>query len=554
MAYLQTSTGPTEGKLIELSSRRCVLGRNAECDVVVDTESVSRRHARILMLGRHFYVEDLGSSNGTVVNNEVIHGRVRLAEGDTIRLSRTEFCFHETLTSVGSETETYQLPDQHTLIDEDEGTGESDTGTYLKLDGSGGTDSAEFRAEMATRWSAMLEITAALGQFLRLDKLLPQVLDSLFKMLPQAERACIILKDDVGQLRPGWVKVNQGELRLSRTVINDVLQSRHAIITRNAVADPRFSASQSVADLQIGSIMCAPLMAREGEPLGVIQVDTSDPARAFEQKDLEVLIAVATQAAIAVTVSRLHETELRTRTIERELALAAEVQRNSLPESRPNIDGYEFFDYYEPAEQIGGDYFDYIPLSNGQLAIVVGDVVGHGIPAALMMSKVSAETRFLAASLREPAAILESLNRITCRSNRFGSFVTLAMLVLDPNSHEITIASAGHVPPLLRRDDGSIELPGRDAFGPPLGTDTGTTYLQHTFPIASGELLVLYTDGVTEARNAEGELFGDERLAEVVSSEWTPTSAGARLVHEVATFLGSVAREDDLCIVCMRRN
>ncbi|MBP86303.1 MAG: hypothetical protein CMJ64_06260 [Planctomycetaceae bacterium] len=196
MAYLETSAGPMEGKRIDLSSRRCVLGRNAECDVVVDTESVSRRHAHILMLGRHFYVEDLGSSNGTVVNNEVIHGRVCLCEGDTIRLSRVEFCFHETLKSLGDETHTYQLPDQHNLIDEDEREG--DTSTYLKLDGSSGTDSTEFGAEVATRWSAMLEITEALGQFLRLDKLLPKILDSLFKMLPQSERGCIILKDDIG--------------------------------------------------------------------------------------------------------------------------------------------------------------------------------------------------------------------------------------------------------------------------------------------------------------------------------------------------------------------
>lgn len=551
MAYLQTSSGPSAGRRIELSSRRCVLGRSSDCDVVVDADSVSRRHARILMLGRHFYVEDLGSSNGTIVNNEVVHGRVRLSEGDKIRLSPVEFCFHETLTPASDETAAYQLPDQHDLIDEDEG--HSDSSTYLKLDGSSRSDSTELRAETATRWHAMLEITEALGQFLRLDKLLPLVLDSLFKMLPQAERGCVILKDDVGQLRPGWVKVNSGELRLSRTVINDVMQSRSAIITRNAAVDPRFSGSQSVTDLQLGSIMCAPLIAREGEVLGVIQVDTTDALRPFRQRDLEALVAVATQAAIAITVARLHETELRTRTLERELALAAEVQRNCLPEGRPKISGYEFFDYYEPAETIGGDYFDYIPLSNGQLAIVVGDVVGHGIPAALMMSKVSAETRFFAASLQKPAAILNSLNRITSRSNRYGSFVTLAMLVLDPAAHKVTVASAGQMPPLLRRKDRTIELPGRDEFGPPLGADVETEYCQHTFQLHAGEMLLLYTDGVTEARNADGELFGGERLAEVVAAETTPTSAGSRLVHEVAAFRGTAIREDDLCVVCVRR-
>lgn len=299
--------------------------------------------------------------------------------------------------------------------------------------------------------------------------------------------------------------------------------------------------------------MCAPLIAREDEILGVLQIDTSDSARPFRQKDLEVLIAVATQAAIAITVSRLHEREVRTRTLERDLALAAEMQRNCLPEGRPGIVGYEFFDYYEPAEQIGGDYFDYIPLASGRLAVVIGDVVGHGIPAALMMSKVSAETRFFAASLQEPAAILKSLNRITCRSNRFGSFVTLAILAIDPATHEVTVASAGHVPPLLRRNDGGIELPGRNTFGPPLGTDAETVYHQHNFQLKSQEMLLLYTDGVTEARNAKDELFGEERLSAIVSAEATLTSAGARLVHDVASFLGPVPREDDLCIVCLRR-
>jgi serine phosphatase RsbU (regulator of sigma subunit) len=475
---------------------------------------------------------------------------VRLSEGDTIRLSRVEFCFHETLKTVGDDTRTYQLPDQHTLIDEDEGDGS----TYIRQNALPGSDSAEFRTEMATRWSAMLEITEALGQFLRLDKLLPKVLDSLFKMLPQSERGCIILKDEDGQLRPGWVKVNSGELRLSRTVINDAMQSRSALITRNAAVDPRFSGSESVSDLQLGSVMCAPLIAREGEILGVLQVDTSDPLSPFRPKDLEVLIAVATQAAVAITVSRLHETELRARTLERELALAAEMQRNCLPEGRPKIAGYEFFDHYEPAEQIGGDYFDYIPLASGRLAVVIGDVVGHGIPAALMMSKVSAETRFLAASLQEPAAILKSLNRITCRSNRFGSFVTLAILALDPATHDVIIASAGHMPPLLRRVDGSIELPGRDTFGPPLGADAETSFRQHSFQLEPQEILLLYTDGLTEARNAKGELFGEDRISAIVAAERTAKAAGTRLVHDVSAFLGPVTREDDLCVVGLGRN
>ena len=554
MAYLQTATGPSEGRKIVLSSRRCVLGRSSDCDVVVDADSVSRLHATIVMRGRHFYVEDLNSSNGTVVNNEVIKGRIQLREGDRIRLSWIEFEFHDGLTPLEHHTYESRLPDQRTLIDEDEGSASAhDTSSYLKLDETGNSDTGKFSTEIAARWGAMIEITQALGQHLALDKLLPKVLDSLFKMVPQSERGCIILKDHTGEMRPGWVKVKKGDLHISRTVINDVMKSRHAIVSRNAVVDPRFSSSESVTDLQIGSIMCAPLIDQHGDCIGVIQVDTSNPSQPFRETDLEVLAAVAAQTAIAVTVARLHEAELRNRTMERELVLAAEVQRNCLPDHPPELAGYEFFDYYEPTEQIGGDYFDYMPLPDGKLGIVIADVVGHGIPAALVMSKFSAETRFIAASLQQPAAVLERLNDITCQSNRFGRFVTMAMLTLDPSTHEMNLAVAGHMPPILRHADGTTELPGRAGFGPPLGTVVGTTFQQHVFCMQPGEALVLYTDGLTEARNADGEEFGQKRLGEAIAGGSTAIEIGERVCREVAFFLGKATREDDLCVVCLSR-
>lgn len=184
--------------------------------------------------------------------------------------------------------------------------------------------------------------------------------------------------------------------------------------------------------------------------MGVLQLDTSNGRRAFGQEDLKLLVAMATQTSLAISVAKMHEAELRARTMERDLMLAAEVQRNSLPELRPSVPGYDFFDYYEPAEQVGGDFFDYIPLSDGRLGVVIGDVVGHGIPAALVMSKVLAETRFLAASLQDPATVLDMLNGMTCRSTRLGRFITLVMIVLEPRTHIVTLASAGHVPPQLR--------------------------------------------------------------------------------------------------------
>ncbi|HRX81611.1 MAG TPA: SpoIIE family protein phosphatase, partial [Pirellulaceae bacterium] len=399
----------------------------------------------------------------------------------------------------------------------------------------------------------LIEVTQSLGQFLSLDKLLPQVLESLFKMLPQSQRGCIILKDSDGELKPGWVKVRKGELRVSRAVINKVMQSGDAIVTSNASTDSRFSTSQSLADFRLKSVMCAPLIDRNGNALGVVQLDTSNGRRAFGQEDLRVLVAMATQTSLAITVANLHETELRTRTLERDLMLAAEVQRNSLPEHRPSVSGYEFSDYYEPAEQVGGDFYDYIPLPDGRIGIVIGDVVGHGVPAALVMSKVLAETRFLAASLQDPATVIDVLNGITCRSTRLGRFITLLMVVLDPREHLVTLASAGHVPPVLRRADGSIDLPGRAGFGPPLGTSKKTVYQSHSFQMELGELLFLYTDGVSEAENAAAEAFGDSHVASLVSRGLTPTDVVTNVVDQLETFINETQQQDDLCIVCFGR-
>ncbi|MDA1055593.1 MAG: SpoIIE family protein phosphatase [Planctomycetota bacterium] len=554
MAYLETSGGQSPNRTIPLSSKRCVFGRQSDCDVVVDADSVSRHHARFLLVGRDYFVEDLNSSNGTVVNNQVIRARVRLQEGDRIRLGQFEFLFHESLTPLNRAESDHLLPDQSSIIDEDErGGAKHDTGAYIKIAGTGGSDTGRHSTVTDARFDALLEVMQSLGQFLSLDKLLPQLLESLFKMLPQSERGCIILKDSDGQLKPGCVKVQRGELQVSRTLISEVMRSRDAIVTSNASTDSRFTASQSIADFQLQSVMCAPLIDRAGDVLGVVQLDTSNVRKAFGQEDLRILVAMATQASLAVTVAKLHETELRTRTLERDLMLAAEVQRNSLPEHRPKVSGYEFFDYYEPAEHIGGDFFDYIPLPDGRLGIAIGDVVGHGVPAALVMSKIMAETRFLTASLQDPATVIEMLNGITCRSTRLGRFITLLMIVLDPGKHRVTLASAGHVPPLLRRTDRTIDLPGRDGFGPPLGTAKDTIYQSHSFQMEPGELLFLHTDGVSEAENAADEAFGDSRLTDLVIKGTTPTEVVTYVVASLEAFLAGTKRQDDVCIVCFGR-
>ena len=238
------------------------------------------------------------------------------------------------------------------------------------------------------------------------------------------------------------------QISISRRIIQGVMSRKEAILSADALTDSRFDMSESVVDLQIHSMMSAPLVDSQGQVLGVIQIDTADQRRRFSTDDLEVLVSVADQAAMAVENVQLHERRLETELLERELELAHRVQRGLLPAGPPKVQGYEFADLYEPASHLGGDYFDYIELPGGRLAVTLADVMGKGISAALLMARLSAQVPFCLASLPTPATAVARLNTVFCEPRWEGRFVTFVMLVLDPARHDVTVVNAGHHRPL----------------------------------------------------------------------------------------------------------
>src|SRR5262249_26106646 len=159
-----------------------------------------------------------------------------------------------------------------------------------------------------------------------------------------------------------------------------VLDKVQAVLSEDASSDPRFAMSQSIADFKIRSVMCAPLWTQDNKAFGAIHLDTQDRTKRFTEDDLKLLMGVASQASIALENARLHEDSLARERLKRELELAREVQRAFLPLRPPEVAGYEFFTHYESAFEVGGDYFDFIPLANGRLAVFLGDVAGKGVP------------------------------------------------------------------------------------------------------------------------------------------------------------------------------
>ncbi|MEN6405613.1 MAG: SpoIIE family protein phosphatase [Thermoguttaceae bacterium] len=561
MAVLQSLQGPNAGQLFPLEGATIVLGRHPACDLVLESGAVSRQHARIINLDGQFFIEDLHSRNGTLLNGQPIARRCPLDENDEIGICDLTFSFHQGLPTPElaplTERRTIEA-DREALMVDDEPSGDNST-VMPMVNISSGSTGLGLAVNTEAKLKALIEISRNLGQAVGLAEVLSKLLDSLFTIFLQADRGFIVLRDaTTGRLVPKAIKYRRREdsqtVRISRTIVQNVMSNKEALLSADAANDARFDMADSIVDFQIRSMMCAPLINRDGESLGVIQLDTLDPRNRFQQEDLDVLASVACQAAFAVENAQLHEAAMRDEALRRELAVAHEVQRGFLPSAAPRIPEYEFFEFYEPANQLGGDYYDYIELPGGRLAVVVADVSGKGISASLLMAKLSAETRYCLASEPSPAEAVGRLNRAFCQSGLEDRFVTMVVGVLDPKRHEVTIVNAGHLPPLLRRGPGSVETVGTSESRLPLGVDAGVDYVPTVLSLAPSESLVFYTDGITEAMNAGDELYGSPRLLQMVQSDVEGVERlGRCILDDVKRFVGARPQSDDMCLACFGR-
>lgn len=553
MHHLIVENGPQAGRKYELKADRYVLGRHPECDIVLEVGAVSRQHAAVSRDGNGYFVEDLGSRNGTYLNEEpeTIQNKRKLVAGDRIRICDVTLEYGQELFRPAR---TVEILGSRAELFDDESTLSTST-VMSRLDVSSSHRGTNVSASPEIKLAALIEMMQSLGSSLALDDVLARVLQSLFKIFLQADRGFIVLKEPDGRLVPRWTKVRRGDdtdtIRISRTIVRSVMESKEAILSADAASDERFELSQSIADFRIRSMMCAPLIDNEGNAFGVLQIDTLDQRQRFQAEDLELLVSTASQASVAVQNAQLYERALKQREIERDMQVAHEVQRGFLPDRRPDLTGYSFYDYYQPTDQVGGDYYDYIPLTNGRLAIVVADVVGHGVSAALLMAKLSSETRIALISEATPAKAVTRLNEKLCATG-LSRFVTMVMVVLDPLAHKATIVNAGHMAP-LHRSGKSLAEPGGDIAGLPLGI-TEVEYEQFETDFGPGDLMVMYTDGINETIAAGGEFYGIDRLRKFALGQSAGVEAlGKTIIDDVRTFLGKAPQNDDMCLVCVGR-
>ncbi|MBI1347201.1 SpoIIE family protein phosphatase [bacterium] len=573
MAVLKLIRGGAIGQILPLSGDRIVLGRHPTCQIVLDNVAVSRHHAQILESHGTYFLEDLRSRNGTQLNTESIRGRVELKDGDQIKLCDYVFQF------LVSSTATTDLPrlaggkiplrsrTRETIDNISDPSVLADDHASSHVEGSSIISSLEpesvqtirlhVRPEVKLR--AILEIGQVLARVLQVDAVLPLILDGLFKIFPQAEWGFVFLKDPVtgrGSVRTSKSRRADEEDRFpfSQTIVDQAMNSGKAILSADALRDARFATSDSLQGLQIRSVMCSPMQDVSGQALGVIQICTRDLNQQFTSDDLELLASVSSQCARALEHATLHEQLLAQREMERELEFATQVQLGFLPSEAPQLPGYEFDDYYEPAHRVSGDYFDYIRLPNGNLAVTVGDVAGKGVPAALLMARLHASARYHLLSATSAAEALSSLNSEIATSGLGFRFITLVMAVINPKTNEVHIANAGHLPPLLRSRRGVIGPIGLKDSGMPLGVLLQQNYRETVLPLEPDDTLLFFTDGLTEAMNDAEQIYGQGRLLELLKTAPVPVEDLVPfVVDDVEHFVSERSQRDDLCIVAVRR-
>jgi phosphoserine phosphatase RsbU/P len=538
MPWLKMLKGETSGRAFPLNKEVTVIGRDPACEIVLSDHGCSKRHAKITRRDDGFSIEDLKSTNGTRVGNRDLTESRRLEGDEVIEIGDTQLVFCET----GS--------------------------TILGILDVSSTDEGRFvRVRPQEKLQAVLEIVRDLGGAIDLDGVLGRVLEALFRILPQAGRAFILLKgertDDLILRASKFREQEPASPAFSRTIFNHVTIAGQAILCEDLDADDRFVDSPSVKESQIRMMMCVPLWNRERHSVGVIQIDTRDEHGRFGEDDLELMVAIAGPVSVAIENARLHEIVVKQVDMEREARDARAVQLALIPEKVPQLRGYQFWHFYEPARFVVGDYFDYRPIPGTERpldqppvrwAIPVGDVSGKGMAAALLMARLSSEVGLLLQIESDPARIVERLNRDLCASRTEERFITFLLALLDGELHEFTVVNAGHMPPLIRRSDGRIEVIGEEQSGPPLGIIADRVYEAVSTSINPGDVVVLYTDGVNEAMGDRGRLFGIELLKQTIAT--APTEAGKvgeSILDAVGRHAAGCPQSDDITLICFGR-
>jgi len=522
----------------QLQGSTISIGRASDCTIPIKDRYLSRRHAEILANDGHWVLKDLGSANGTYLNGSRVERDQRLHAGDRIRLGDTEIVFETT---------------------------EHNTDRFLAV----ADTAASTTISIPVHDSEIRVDTGDLSKLKTLNQLARELLedrpmDQLFGFITervlehtQASRAAIGLLGPDGE---SFVNVevrrqdkqDDSELRISRTVLDEVVKEKKALAFMDVSMDEKLSRAKSIVMQGIRSILCAPLTIGSSV-VGVLYVDFLFTQRTISEQDVRLVAQIARFAAIKLETTRLREEAIQKRIMDEELKTASSIQQGLLPPAPTGVPGYTFAGASRPCRTVSGDYYDFVVRPDGKVYFAIADVSGKGVTAGLMMAGLQASFRIFCKNNPTPAVLVAQLNIALKENLPQSKFVTLFLGRLDTNTGLIEYANAGHTPPLWIRRDGVVELEETDLV---LGVVTRADYMNRTLQLAPGDALVLFTDGVTEAENVEGDDLGSGRLVRRLGQLHGSTAGAVTTVieGEVLAHIGDATVADDVTLVVVSRN
>ncbi len=550
MPQLIIKTADRPSEQFPLSQLRVTIGRSARSDICIPDAFASRLHAEVRKEGDAFWLQDLGSANGTRYNGSHVTMPIPLISGGEIQIGETTIIF---------EDERYTKKKNATLIADN--TQFLDPSMTISFSSARNSTAEILDSQFSTR-TELLGLISKVGVTLLsskgLDDTLSQVAALVFETVP-AERCVIMLSDEteadgmkimVARLRGKEERIE--EVRISTTVMNEVMKNGKSVLTADAQHDPRY-ASQTMALLGIRSVLAVPLSVSDTEVFGIIYADSPTDKSTFTEEHLNILTTLASVASIRVENARLLEERFERERMERELELAKEIQQSFQPSTPPVMDDYEFQGISFSCYEIGGDYYDFIAQHDGQTLIALGDVSGKGTAAALLMSSLHASIHAQVAAKTSLYEMVKSVNLYLAENTPSNRFITLFIAELDPNTGILNYINAGHNPPLVGRADGTVEQLASGGF--PLGIMPMAEYEVGQLELQAGEALVIYSDGVSEAVNQKDEEFGMERLTEVIRKNLKASASGIRdkVESALSSFTQTTPANDDITLVIVKR-
>lgn len=530
-----------------------IVGRSSTCGLVVHDAAASRQHLEIKPAGDVFVCRDLGSSNGTMINNHRVTDS-ELRDGDRIGIGTTIFAFE-----LGEET----------------GFTASEKTMFMQtvLDETG----HEKEAPPASRSQELLEaaytLMNALGSNFNPCDLADRVLSTTMEAI-RGQRGAILYAGPGAELLPctecGHVHtIRSGvsqtarveDIAISESVARRVLKDGENVLFHSGWTHDDIDSSKSIAALNLSSIICVPIRAKN-QIFGILYIDSDIAEQSYDNDHLLLAAAAGNSAGLALENARNHRAVLEKQRMDQDIEAAWTIQQGFLVRDWPDDDvRFEVYGETLPAKVVGGDFYDFVKLDTNRIGLLIGDVSGKGVPAALTMAQILAEFRLYAHDVSSPAAILARLNDLFVGRSQRGAFCTMCYFEIDLENGQVIGANAGHHPALLTSGPDISRV--LEASGPPIGILPDLTWRNTVVKMEPGSVILMYTDGIVEAR-ATATMIGSsddqeveyemDRLEEVVRDNALarPKNLIAAVNEDVARFCSPLSPHDDSTMIALR--